>query len=222
MPVPDGPIIRPDVPTTPRRGLYPRAFAWLLSHGEGVDRRLYGAHKERLLTSLTGVVVEIGPGAGLNLRYLRGATRYVAVEPNVHFHGRIRRRARRAGVAAEVTAGLAERLPLADASADAVISTLVLCSVSDPRAALAEVRRVLRPGGAFVFIEHVAARRGTPLRLAQAAFRPLWGAIADGCRPDRETVRLVEEAGFAEVRVERFAGPPGLIRPHAAGVARAA
>lgn len=205
-----------------RRGPYHFAFAWALKHGTGADRRLYGERKARLLGGLRGTVVDVGAGAGVNLRYLDRTVRYVAVEPNVHFHGRIRRAARKAGVAAEVVAGVAERLPVDDASADAVLSTLVLCSVSDQQAALAEVRRVLRPGGTFVFVEHVAAPPWTVLRGLQRLLRIPWGLLADGCRPDRETGHAIEAAGFAEVRMDRFWMPLGLARPHIAGTATAA
>lgn len=205
-----------------RRGLGARWFAWLLSHGERFDRDLYGRRKRDLLGGLTGTLVEIGPGAGVNLPYYGAGVRWVGVEPNGHFHDRLRRKAAALGVEAEVLGGVAERLPLADASADAVVSTLVLCSVDDVRAALAEVRRVLKPGGAFVFLEHVAAPEGSGLRRVQEAVRPAWGLLADGCRPDRETGRLIEAAGFGDVHIERFdaAMPLPVVRPHVVGTAR--
>lgn len=207
-----------------RRGLYARLFAWLLAQGEPADRRIYGPHKRRLLSALRGTVVEIGPGAGVNLPYLDASVRWVGVEPNVHFHEGLRQRAAEAGVEAEVVGGRAERLPLPDASADAVVSTLVLCSVADLAGALAEVQRVLRPGGAFVFVEHVAAPEGTALRRVQRLLRRPWGLLADGCRSDRETGRAIEAAGFEEVRIERFRArlPIPLIRPHVLGTARKA
>jgi ubiquinone/menaquinone biosynthesis C-methylase UbiE len=207
-----------------RRGLGAWWFAWLLSHGEGTDRSLYGERKRDLLGDLGGTVVEIGPGAGVNLPYYGGDVRWIGVEPNVHFHPRLRRKAQRLGLDAAVHGGVAERLPLPDASADAVVSTLVLCSVDDPAAALAEVRRVLKPGGRFVFIEHVAAPGGSLLRRVQRWVRPAWGALADGCRPDRETGRVIASAGFAEVQIERFdaAVPLPVVRPHIVGTARRA
>ncbi len=207
-----------------RTGLRARWFAWLLAHGEGFDRDLYGDRKRTLLGGLTGTVVEIGPGAGVNLPYYGADVHWIGVEPNVHFHERLRRAAVRHGVEAEVRGGVAEGLPVADASADAVVSTLVLCSVDDLGAALAEVRRVLKPGGRFVFIEHVAAPDGSLLRRVQRIVKPAWGAVADGCRPDRETGQLIERAGFADVQIERFdaAMPLPVVRPHIAGTARRA
>jgi ubiquinone/menaquinone biosynthesis C-methylase UbiE len=205
-----------------RRSLHHALFAWTLKHGSAADRRLYGERKARLLGELRGMVVDVGAGAGVNLAYLHPSVRYVAVEPNVYFHRRIRKAARRAGVGACVVTGVAEALPFESSSVDAVLATLVLCSVADPSAALAEVRRVLRPGGVFVFIEHVAAPRGHPLRLVQKAIRPLWGVLADGCRPDRDTVAVIERAGFAEVEIERFSVPLGPVSPHVAGRAVAA
>lgn len=205
-----------------RTGLGARWFAWLLSHGERFDRDLYGARKRDLLGGLIGTVVEIGPGAGVNLGYFPAGVRWIGVEPNVHFHPRLRKKAAKLGIEAEVIGGVAERLEVPDASADAVVSTLVLCSVEDVDAALAEVRRVLKPGGTFVFIEHVAAPAGSGLRRLQRFIRPAWGVIADGCRPDRETGRLIAQAGFADVQIERFdaAMPLAVVRPHIVGTAR--
>jgi SAM-dependent methyltransferase len=204
-----------------RDGLYHRAFAWLLAHGDAADRRLYAARKTALLGGLRGHVLDIGAGAGVNLPYLDPGVRYTAVEPNPHFHRRIRQRGRRAGIDAEVIAAVAEDLPLADASVDAVIATLVLCSVDSQQAALAEIRRVLRPGGTFAFIEHVAAPAGTALLAAQRALRTPWGLLADGCRPDRRTGEAIADAGFAEVHIERFEVPGGLVGPHVMGRALA-
>ena len=211
-------------PAGVRTGLSARWFAWLLSHGEGFDRDLYGDLKRALLGGLTGCVVEIGPGAGVNLPYFGPGVRWVGVEPNVHFHDRLRRAAARHGVEAEVLGGVAEHLPVADASVDTVVSTLVLCSVDDLDAVLAEVRRVLKPGGTFVFIEHVAAPVNSLLRRVQRIVKPAWGLIADGCRPDRETGERIEQAGFSDVQFERFdaAMPLPVVRPHIVGTARRA
>lgn len=210
------------VPEEVRTGLGARWFAWLLAHGERFDRKLYGERKRDLLGDLRGTVVEIGPGAGVNLPYYGAGVRWLGVEPNAHHHDRLRKKAASLGLNAEVRGGVAERLPLPDASADAVVSTLVLCSVDDVEAALAEIRRVLKPGGRFVLIEHVAAPEGSALRRLQRWVKPAWGVIADGCRPDRETGRLIERAGFGAVRIERFdaAMPLPVVRPHIIGTAR--
>lgn len=205
-----------------RSGLGARWFAWLLSNGDRFDRALYADRKRDLLGSLTGTVVEIGPGDGVNLNYYAEGVRWIGVEPNVHFHRRLEERAAKLALDAEIVAGVAERLAVPDAHADAVVSTLVLCSVASVEAALAEVRRVLRPGGTFVFIEHVAAPEGSGLRRIQRFVRPAWGLIADGCRPDRETGHLIEQAGFAEVQIERFDAdlPLPIVHPHIVGRAR--
>ena len=206
-----------ETPTGVRRGLRARLFAWSLAHAGDADRRLYGDRKRRLFDGVRGTVVEIGAGAGPTADYLEPGTRWVAVEPNVHFHPRLARRAAERGLDLALVAGGAEALPLADGSADAVVSTLVLCSVADPARALAEARRVLRPGGRLVFIEHVAA--GGWLGAAQRVLRRPWGAVADGCDPHRHTERAIRAAGFARVEVERFRAPLALVSPHIAGTA---
>ena len=209
----------PPEATEVRRGPAKALFAWLLAHGKGTDQRLYGERKRALLGGLSGTVVEIGAGAGPNAAYLAPGTRWVAVEPNVHFHPRLREEALARGLHLQIVGGVAERLPLGAGSADAVVSTLVLCSVDRLAGALAEVRRVLKPGGRFVFIEHVAAPEGSRLRRWQRRLRGPWGVVADGCRPDRETLEAIRQAGFASVEAERFRLRAGLVAPHVAGVA---
>ncbi len=196
---------------------YQRLFAWGLSKGGAAHERLVAQRKRGLLEPLDGTVLEIGPGTGANLAYYRGTVRLLGIEPNPHMHPYLRRQAERLGREIEIREGGAERLDLADASVDAVVSTLVLCSVRDQEAALAEVVRVLRPGGRFVFVEHVAAPRGTWRRRVQRAVRPVWGLLGDGCRPDRETWRTIEVAGFAQVVCDHFRLPVPVVSPHIAG-----
>jgi SAM-dependent methyltransferase len=205
---------------------YKRLQAWALSRTNRRYDAMVAEEKRALLPPLSGTVLEIGPGGGNNLAFLstsstsRRDVRWIGVEPNPFFHDRLRARAERLGIEAEVRAGTAEALPVADRSVDAVISTLVLCSVHDPEAALREVRRVLRPGGRFVFVEHVAAPHGTGLRRAQRALSPVWGAFSDGCHPDRDTGRLIEAAGFTDVAFRSFRLAVPIMGPHIAGVAR--
>ena len=198
---------------------YKRLTAWALSRTNRRYDAMVAEEKEALLAPLSGTVLEIGPGAGNNLAFLRPYLHWIGIEPNPFFHDRLRARGARLGIDVDVRAATAEALPVPDQSVDAVISSLVLCSVHDPVAALREVRRVLRPGGRFVFVEHVAAPPGTGLRRAQRAVRPVWRALSDGCHPDRDTGRLIEAAGFADVDLRAFRLPVPIMGPHIAGVA---
>jgi SAM-dependent methyltransferase len=199
---------------------YKRLSAWALSRTNRRYDAMVAEEKKTLLSPLSGTVLEIGPGGGNNLAFLRPHMRWIGIEPNPFFHDRLRARGARLGIDVDVRAAAAEALPVPDRSIDAVISTLVLCSVRDPEAALREVRRVLRPGGRFVFVEHVAAPHGTGLRVAQRALRPIWRALSDGCQPDRDTGRLIEAAGFADIDLRQFTLPVPIMGPHIAGVAR--
>jgi SAM-dependent methyltransferase len=181
-----------------------RLFAALTAAGDAGSDRLLGARKRTLLGGLSGDVVELGPGTGANLPYFPSGVRWTGVEPNPYMHPRLRAKAERLGTAIALQPGTAESTGLPHGVADAVVATLVLCSVGDVRAALSEARRLLRPGGRFVFLEHVAAPAGTGLRRVQRAVRPLWSALADGCHPDRETWAAIESAGFSGLRYERF------------------
>ncbi len=198
-----------------------RFNAWLLDLAdEAMDRR-YGARKRLLFRDLPAEIVEIGPGAGANLRYYPPGTRVIAVEPNLAAHGRLRDRAARRGVDLEIHGLRGEAIGLADASRDAVVGTLVLCSVEDPRRVLAEIHRILKPGGRFLFCEHVAAPPGTAARRAQDALHRPWRWLFDGCHLNRSTPALLREAGFASVEMDCFRlRPPFLpVAPHVFGVA---
>ena len=180
----------------------------------------YANVRPQLLGGLDGTVLEIGPGSGVNLQYYRAGIRWIGVEPNVSLHERIVHQAAQRGLPARILTGVAERITLPDASVDAVVGTLVLCSVDDQARALAEVRRVLKPSGRYVFDEHVAAPTGTWTRRIQEVWTPLARRI-EGCNANRDTGRAIERAGFGAVAYERFAlpAPFGFTAPHIAGTA---
>ena len=179
--------------------------------------------KRRVFADLPTTVVELGSGVGANLRHLSAGSTLIAVEPNPHMHRRLRAAAERRGVHLDLREQVAERTGLPDASVDAVISSLVLCTVADPDAVLAEVRRILRPGGTYRFVEHVAARPGTPTRWLQRAFRRPWGWTFEGCSCERDLAAAVRAAGFARVDVEpyRLHTPFITFNTQIAGIARA-
>ena len=198
-----------------------RVNAWLLDVMDGYLESLLGARKRRLLVDLPSELVEIGPGTGANFRHYPRGTRVIAIEPNPCMHERLKRRAAKHGIELDLRGLRGEALDLPDASADLVVGTLVLCTVDDPERVLAEVRRVLRPGGRFVFVEHIAAEAGSGLRRVQEAVHGAWHWCFEGCNTQRETDRLIEAAGFREVRMEhyRLRSPFLPVNPQIAGVA---
>lgn len=200
-------------------GLYQRIFAYVLASGDERQRRLYGTFKRELFADLHGTIVELGPGTGVNLPYYPRDIRWVGIEPNPHMHPYIREKASQYGIAADLRTTSAAATGLPDAYADAVVSTLVLCSVPDLDATLAEVKRILKPGGRFYFIEHVAAPEGTWLRLLQKSVKPVWRPLADGCNPDRETGTAIARAGFRDVRYRPHRIDVPVVSPHIVGVA---
>lgn len=185
-----------------------------------LDRHLHEP-KQRLFADLPDEVVELGPGVGANFRYLSPGTTVIAVEPNPAMHQRLRARADRHDITLELHPSGAEQLDLPDGSAEAVVSSLVLCTVPDPRQVMAEVLRVLRPGGRFVFVEHVGAPEGTALRRVQHAVRRPWAWCLEGCDCERDLEAVVEGSGFADVRVERHRMRTAFVpaNPVVAGVA---
>jgi ubiquinone/menaquinone biosynthesis C-methylase UbiE len=193
---------------------------------EQAERLGLAARRAQLLDGLTGRVIEIGAGNGLNLgHYPASVTEVVAVEPERHLRALAERAAREAPVPVTVVDAIAEKLSWPDEAFDAAVVSLVLCSVENVQAALAELRRVLRPGGELRFLEHVASPRPAVRAVQRAADATVWPRVSGGCHLARETDRLIEAAGFAIESCERFTfripplDPPKM---HVLGVARSA
>src|SRR5215204_5109667 len=184
-----------------------------------MERRWMGGRRRRLLAGARGAVLEIGGGTGANLAHYRDVDRVVVTEPDPFMRRRLDQKLAEARVPLEVSATGAEALPFPDGSFDTVVSTLVLCTVPDQESALEEVRRVLRPGGRLLFIEHVRAA-GSTARW-QDRLDPLWGRLHGGCHPNRDTVAAIEEAGFEIETFESFYPPIFLssFTPHVQGSA---
>ncbi|MFI5955913.1 class I SAM-dependent methyltransferase [Cryptosporangium sp. NPDC051539] len=186
------------------------------------EKRTMGRQRAELLATAKGDVLELGAGTGLNLgHYPEKLTTLTVSEPDAAMRARLQRRAGRVRTSYPVTVSpdRAEALSFPDAAFDAVVSTLVLCTVQDPAATLTEVRRVLRPGGRLLLIEHVSAPAGSRLaRWQRRSARP-WKAFAGGCRCDQGTVRLLTDAGFsvAALKEETWTGMPKIVAPLVVG-----
>jgi SAM-dependent methyltransferase len=196
-----GPVTDIDFQVHQARGTFNAAFFSVLGpYIEWNVRR----QKRRVFAGLPPTVVEIGSGVGANVRHLPPGSTLVAIEPNRPMHARLRAAAQRQGVRLDLRDRTAEHTGLPDRSADTVISSLVLCTVADPAEVLAEIRRVLRPGGTFRFVEHVAARPGTPTRALQRALRRPWAWTFEGCSCERDLATVIRAAGFARVDLEPY------------------
>jgi SAM-dependent methyltransferase len=204
----------------PVRGRFNAAF---FAGMDAFMERSLGSRKQRIFADLPDTVVELGSGVGANLPYLDEGSILVAIEPNRYMHAPLAAAAHRYGIALDLRERTAESTGLPDHSVDAVISSLVLCTVPDPAAALAEVRRILRPGGTFRFLEHIAAEPGTATRAAQRMLRHPWSWTFEGCSCERDLEADIRAAGFADVDVERYRiRTPFLpFNTHIAGIARA-
>jgi ubiquinone/menaquinone biosynthesis C-methylase UbiE len=191
--------------------------------GERVERAGVGDMRRELLGAAEGAVLEIGAGTGTNLEhYPAGLGRLVLTEPDGHMAGRLKNRLATLGRTADVVAAGADALPFPDDSFDTVVVTLVLCTVDDPAAALREIRRVLRPEGRLLFMEHVRSEDPRTAR-RQDRLRPLQSAFARGCNPNRDTLRSIEASGLKVERVDRrtIRKAPRFLREGIVGVARA-
>ena len=194
----------------------------------GTEASCLRGWRAELLAGLAGRVLEIGPGTGASLpMYPAAVTELILAEPDPHMRERLAARLAedpqgRQGRQVQLIGDAVEQLGLEDASVDAVVTSLVLCSVRSPEAALAELRRVLRPGGELVFLEHVAAW-DNPGRLRwQQRVEPVWKHVAGGCHLTRDTEATIRAAGFEVVAIERDSMRKTfpLVRPSIRGRAR--
>jgi SAM-dependent methyltransferase len=174
-----------------------------------------------LVSRASGRVLELGAGTGLNLpHYVGTVSELLLTEPDPHMAAKLRKRASAVTLETSVVEAPAESLPFDDASIDTVVATLVLCTVTNPHRALAEVARVLRPGGALLFAEHVRSESPRAARWQDRLNVP-WGWYACGCRCNRDTVSTIEAVSFAfrELRRERLRWISPVVRPLVVGSA---
>jgi ubiquinone/menaquinone biosynthesis C-methylase UbiE len=181
-------------------------------------------HRRRLLSGLRGRVIEVGAGNGLNFAHYPAGVAVCAVEPEPHLRGLAAERAEAAGADVEVVDGVADALPAGDETFDAVVFSLVLCSVPEQATALAEARRVLRPGGELRFFEHVRAASAGLRRVQRVLDVTVWPWFTGGCHPTRDTAAAIRDAGFTIESIEGLRVPDTRISlpatPHVIGTAR--
>lgn len=193
-----------------------------LSH---VVEKELAEHRGELLAGLSGRIVEIGAGNGMNFRhYPASVEEVVALEPEPYLRQKAEEAARAAPVPVSVGGAGADALPLEDASFDAAIASLVLCTVPDPARSLSELRRVLKPGGELRLLEHVCSERPGKARVQDLLDRSgVWAWFSGGCHCARETAASIEAAGYRIERIRHFdVGPSWIVtNPHVIGVARA-
>ncbi|MGF1492341.1 MAG: class I SAM-dependent methyltransferase [Microcoleaceae cyanobacterium] len=171
--------------------------------------------KRQLLRDLQGKVLEIGPGAGSSLAFYPKSVEWIGIEPNPFMHSYLLQEAEQQELKSiELHQATAEELPVEANSIDAVVSFHVLCSVQDLNQSLQEIQRVLKPGGMFVFLEHVAAEPGTWTRRFQNEIQPLWTALFENCYPNRETPKAIERMKFTSIESYACQLPLPIVSPH--------
>lgn len=199
--------------------LFARLWSWMSRHEPDNIVR----HRDELLAGLSGRVIEIGAGTGSNFaHYPETVDQVVAVEPEPYLREQAQKEAASAKVPIEVIDGTADHLPVEDASFDAAVACLVLCSVPDQASALAELRRVLRPGGELRFYEHVLSKRRAVALSQRAVDRVFWPHAFGNCHTARDTPAAIAAAGFA-VEQQRLTKVSQIMVPvawHAIGRAR--
>jgi len=196
-------ILRPPATHRPGKGnpvsssISHPLFARYYARSSLAMERSIGRHRKTLLAGLSGQVVEVGAGNGLNFaHYPQTVSHVIAVEPEPLLRTIAQRNAAAAPVRVTVLDGVADHLPAADADCDAVVTSLVLCTVPDVPAALAEVTRVLKPGGQLRFLEHVRSTRPVGARVQRILDATVWPRLGGGCHCARDTAAAIRAAGF--------------------------
>lgn len=180
-------------------------FARFYARASLLMERGVGEHRRTLLDGLSGRVIEVGAGNGLNFaHYPKTVTEVLAVEPEPHLRAIAQDHAAKAPMPIKIMDGLADRLPADDASCDAAVASLVLCSVPDQDAALAEMFRVIKPGGQLRFFEHVQATSRGRRRIQKALDATVHPFFGGGCHTGRDTAAAIERAGFTIDRIDHL------------------
>ncbi|MBA3864903.1 MAG: class I SAM-dependent methyltransferase [Solirubrobacterales bacterium] len=200
-----------------------RAFAATYDRGlKATEEAGLGQMRAELLAGAAGGTIELGAGTGVNLDlYPEAVSELALVEPGPHMAKRLRARVAASSREAQIIEAPAERLPFESAGFDTAVTTLVLCTVPDPVAAVAELSRVLRPGGKLLFIEHVRAEDAGGAAWQDRLELP-WRFFADGCHCNRDTLATLAASSFEIGEVERGRTPkaPPIVRPLIRGSAR--
>jgi ubiquinone/menaquinone biosynthesis C-methylase UbiE len=178
-----------------------RMLPWLLDVACGIGP--FSRQRRKVVPLAAGRVLEIGIGTGLNFEHYdrTQVAQVVGLDPGVEMHALARKRAGAAGIAVQLVALSAERIPFDDGAFDTVLVTYTLCTIPDPVAALREMRRVLKPGGRLIFCEHGLARDAS-VRSWQRRLTPTWSRLAGGCHLDRDIPALLQQAGFRFVDLQ--------------------
>lgn len=199
-----------------------RAFAAIYDRGlKATEEAGLRRMRRETLAAASGRTLDIGAGTGVNAGLFPSAvSELVLVEPGPHMFKKLQAKLEGSGQGVSVVQAPAENLPFADDSVDTVAFTLVLCTVPNPAAALAEAARVLRPGGKLLFVEHVRSRRPGLARWQDRLEKP-WRFLADGCHCNRDTVATIEASSFAIEQVQhgRLPKAPPIVRPLVSGSA---
>jgi ubiquinone/menaquinone biosynthesis C-methylase UbiE len=202
-------------------GFWNRIAASLYDHIlSPFEKSWFGERRSCLLRRASGAVLEIGGGTGINLPCYSGVEKVVFTDPDQHMLRQAEWKLKRARVPVLLGQARAEALPFAENSFDTVVATLVFCTVQSPQESLKEVRRVIRPDGRLLLLEHVLGEGNRAVW--QNRLTPVWSKVSMGCHLNRDTVDQVQGAGFEFESLEQYEPPalPRLTRPAVVGVAR--
>jgi SAM-dependent methyltransferase len=176
--------------------------AKMLEAGAADNHASYGERKAAVIGAMSGTVVELGPGTGVNMQYYAAGTKVIAIEPNPVMHEPLRSKADMHGVDLEIRTLRGESIDVDDASVDGVVGTLVLCGVDDPSSVVREAHRVLKPGATYFFIEHVVAPANTGTRRVQRLLKRPHRWTFNGCEVDRNTGSLLRSSPFSDIQID--------------------
>ena len=215
------------VPKSTNTGYFKKNFADFLAQFDEESYETNKEKKERLFKNVSGEVLEIGPGTGVNFPFLKGKKlNWTGVEPNPAMHSYLFEAAKANGINAKLLTCTTEAIAMADHTFDYVISTEVLCSVKDLNKSLSEIKRVLKPKGTFLFLEHVVDKHNLVRRVVQKLVPfTTWRFYSDGCKPGIDIGSQIKKSGFADIQyVDYMQEGSGIIitinRPHIYGYVR--